>query len=186
MPFCRRYFHPGQLQFITTRTDHRAPIFSSDRFRRDFVEVLNHLRLERQFLLVGWVLMPEHFHRLASPNWPEPAATLSLILQRLKERTARRLLAALRQHPENRGCRKMRARFPVPPSVHEESHDRLGQRRVYPLNVDSEKKRLERLDSMHHNPLQRDLVSSPPPWPWSSWRFYYLGDASVLEMDRRS
>ncbi len=56
MPFYRRSFHPGQLQLITTSTDRRAPIFSSDRFRRDFVEVLKHLRLEMQFLLVGWVL----------------------------------------------------------------------------------------------------------------------------------
>ncbi len=68
MPFDRRYFHPGPLQFITTSPDRRAPIFSSDRFRRDFVEVLNHLRLEMQFLLVGWVLMPDHFHLLGKPK----------------------------------------------------------------------------------------------------------------------
>jgi putative transposase len=181
MPFCRRYFHPGQLQFITTSTYRRTPIFSSDRFRRDFVQVLNQLRHEMQFLLVGWLLMPEHFHLLIKP---EPADTTSLILQRLKDRTARRILAALRKHPENSWCRKMLARFRLPPSVHDESHCRVWQRRFYPFNVYSERKRLEKLDYMHHNPVKRGLVSSPDQWPWSSWRFYYVDDASILEMDR--
>jgi hypothetical protein len=27
-------------------------------------------------------------------------------------------------------------------------------------------------------------VASPEPWPWSSFRFYYLNDSSVLSMDR--
>jgi hypothetical protein len=36
---------------------------------------------------------------------------------------------------------------------------------------------------MHHNPVKRGLVSSPGDWLWSSWRFYFLHDASVLRMD---
>ena len=30
----------------------------------------------------------------------------------------------------------------------------------------------------------RRLVAAPGDWPWSSWRFYYLRDASRLEIDR--
>lgn len=37
---------------------------------------------------------------------------------------------------------------------------------------------------MHDNPVKRGLVTSAGDWPWSSRRFYYLGDRSVLEMDR--
>ena len=183
MPLHRRYFHPGQLQFVTPSTYRRTPVFSSERFCRDFVEVLNELRHAMQFLLVGWVLMPDHFHLLIKP---EPADTTSLILQRLKGRTARRILAALRQHPENGWCRKMLARFRLPPSVHDECHYRVWQRRFYPFNVSSVKKRREKLNYMHSNPVQRGLVSSPEQWPWSSWRFYCLDDASVLAVDRCS
>jgi putative transposase len=181
MPFYRRYYHPGQLQFVTSSTYRRTPVFSSQRFCRDFVEVLDGLRHEMQFLLVGWVLMPDHFHLLIKP---EPADSTSLILQRLKDRTARRILAALRRHPENGWCRKMLGRFRLPPSVHDEYHCRVWQRRFYPFNVYSERKRLEKLDYMHGNPVQRRLVSSPDQWPWSSWRFYHLEDACVRAMDR--
>jgi hypothetical protein len=53
-----------------------------------------------------------------------------------------------------------------------------------PFNVFTEKKHMQKLDYMHNNPVQRRLVSSPHQWPWSSYRFYYRNDSSVLAMDR--
>jgi len=37
---------------------------------------------------------------------------------------------------------------------------------------------------MHNNPVKRGLVKGPGDWPWSSWRYYFLQDASLLAMDR--
>jgi putative transposase len=36
------------------------------------------------------------------------------------------------------------------------------------FNVFSEKKRQEKLNYMHNNPVKRGLVSAPGDWPWSS------------------
>jgi hypothetical protein len=47
-----RYFEPGQLQFLTTSTYRRNPLFPSDRFRWYFEEVLRELRPETGFLLI--------------------------------------------------------------------------------------------------------------------------------------
>jgi REP element-mobilizing transposase RayT len=47
-----------------------------------FVEVLREYRQEAGFLLLGWVLMPEHFHLLSKP---EPAESTSRLLQELKK-----------------------------------------------------------------------------------------------------
>ncbi len=47
-----------------------------------------------------------------------------------------------------------------------------------------EKKRVEKLNYMHGNPTKRRLVAEPGDWQWSSWRFYQLGDVSVLATDR--
>ena len=54
----------------------------------------------------------------------------------------------------------------------------------YDMNIWSEKKRLEKLTSMHNNPVKRGPVGQPGDWPWSSWRVYYLEDPSILAMDR--
>ena len=42
----------------------------------------------------------------------------------------------------------------------------------------------QEVDSMHNNPVRRTRVSSLGDGPWSSWRFHYWQDTSVLRMDR--
>ncbi len=159
----------------------RARIFDSDRFKRHFTKTLAELRSELGFRIVGYVLMPEHCHLLI---WPSELADPSQIMQKLAERTANFILRNLRRNLEFPWCRKMLTRFELPATVHHHAHSRVGQRGGYDMNIWSEKKRLEKLNYMHNNPLKRRLVESPGDWPWSSWRFYYLGDESVLAMDR--
>ncbi|MGH9440276.1 MAG: REP-associated tyrosine transposase [Terriglobia bacterium] len=181
MPLYHRFYCPGELQFLTASTYRRTPLFRSERFRRYFVQRLEEVREATHFLLAGWVLMPEHFHLLIRPG---PAETTPAIMKALKEASATRILKTLRGNAEHPWCRGTLARLRLPPTVHDESHYRLWQRRFYPFNVFSEKKFQEKLDYMHNNPVVRGLVSSPGDWPWSSWRFYYLGDSSMLRMDR--
>jgi len=181
MPTHKRHFAPGQLQFLTSSTYRRAKLFESDPFRLSFVEVLRQLRIEMGFLLISWVLMPDHFHLLIKP---EPVASTSRFMQELKKRTAQQILSALSANQRVPWCEKMLARLRLPPTVHSDSQFRAWQRRFYPFGVYSEKKRLEKLNYMHGNPVKCGLVASPEQWPWSSFRFYYLNDSSVLSMDR--
>jgi hypothetical protein len=66
MPVSGRHFAPGQLQFITSSTYRRTKLLDSHRFRCDVVEVLRHFRRETGFLLVGWVLRPQHVQGLGA------------------------------------------------------------------------------------------------------------------------
>jgi putative transposase len=179
-----RYFAPGQLQFITASTYRRAPLFLSPRFCREFVAGLQEVRSEFGFRMLGWVLMPDHFHLLI---WPETAPSTSNIVKQLKQRTGARILKILRQNQSNRWCVEMLAYLRLPSTVHDHVGYRLWQRRFYPFGVYTEKKRLEKLDYMHGNPVKRGLAPSPAQWSrlaGSSFRFYHLGDDSVLRMDR--
>ena len=181
MPICGRHFEPGHLQFITTSTYRRVPLFSIPSFPQLFVDALRAARAKFSFLLVGWVLMPEHFHLLFQP-WP--ARATPEMIKDLKQRSAHAILEALRARKEIPECRAPLRAFLLPPTVQDHAHFRVWQRRYIPFNVYSEKKRLEKLDYMHNNPVKPRLVASPGDWPWSSWRFYFWGDRSLLEMDR--
>jgi len=52
------------------------------------------------------------------------------------------------------------------------------------MNIWTAKKVQEKLNYMYNNPVKRGLVKEPGDWLWSSWRFYFLHDASPLAMDR--
>ena len=181
MPVCRRYFAPGQLLFITSSVYRRLKLFASHRLRCEFVETLRQLGQEMGFLLIGWVLMPEHFHLLIRP---EPAESTSRLMQELKRRTAQQIVSVLTGNQGHSWCRKMLTDLRLPPTVHSDSRYRVWQRRFYPYGVYSERKRLEKLNYMHNNPVKRGLVRSREECPWSSFRFYYLNDSSLLSMDK--
>ncbi len=124
--------------------------------------------------------MPDNFHLLL---WPQPAETTSRIVQQLKQRTAARILDILQKNSSSRWCQQMLARLRLPETVHDQAKFRVWQRRFYPFGIYTERKRTEKLNYMHSNPVKRGLVNSPEQWPWSSFRFYHLNDGSILKMD---
>jgi len=105
-------------------------------------------------------------------------------MQELKKRSAQQIIAALTRNQANPRCSKLLARLRLPPTVHSDCYYRLWQRRYVPFSVFTNRKHQEKLDYMHNNPVTARLVSSPDQWMWSSFRFYYLNDSSVLAMDR--
>ena len=181
MPRLKHFYDQNHFHYLTDSTYRRVRIFDSDRFKRKFIQTLNDLRAELGFKVFGYVLMPEHCHLLI---WPGAAANPSQIMQKLSERTANFIIRNLRQNLAFPWCQRMLKRFESPPTVHHHAHYRVWNRRGYDMNIWSEKKRKQKIDYMHNNPVKRGLVAHPGDWPWSSWRFYYLEDSSILAMDR--
>src|SRR5882724_4332803 len=111
--------------------------------------------------------MPEHFHLLISE--PEKG-TPSTVMQVLKQRFSRQVLAQLR-----RG--RNRAQLSLWP---EKEH--VWQRRFYDFNVWSKAKRIEKLRYMHRNPVKRGLALEPAQWDWSSYRWYESGEVGPVRI----
>jgi transposase IS200 family protein len=71
----------------------RLPLLASARNRDLFLRVLESVRRRHHFVVVGYVVMPEHVHLLiGEPQRGDP----SLVMKALKQGFARRLLKRLR------------------------------------------------------------------------------------------
>src|SRR5208283_1152020 len=150
----------GHLHFITFTCYRRLPLLRSVRARNIFVEILDDVRNRYGFSLVGHVVMPDHVHLLIG----EPAiGTPSTVIQVVKQRVSRRL-----RHK----TRALSGQLKLTLEQGESSPPRFWQRRFYDFNVWSLKKRVEKLDYMHMNPLKRKLADHPMDWPWSSFSSY--------------
>ncbi len=151
------------LHFITCSCYRRLPFLGSAKARDRFLSILEETRQRYRFVVVGYVVMPEHIHLLITE--PE-ATTRSTVMQVLKQRTAHALLPRRKRHdPRQR------------PLFGEESKRAFWQARFYDFNVWTTKKRVEKLRYMHRNAVKRRLVDSPEHWRWSSYRHYLLGEA---------
>src|ERR1700690_2554310 len=89
-----RSYGAHDLHFITCSCYRRLPLLRSARSRDLLLSVLEQTRKRYRFVVVGYVVMPEHIHLLLSE--PE-VGTPSTVMQVLKQRTARVLLPKLRR-----------------------------------------------------------------------------------------
>jgi putative transposase len=168
----KRLYGKGHFHFITFSCYRRLPLLKTGRARDVFVKELSKIRDEMGFLLSGYVVMPEHVHLLIS----EPKqGTPSTVLQKLKLRVARKL----RKRQRRPGAAQLRLPF----TESGEPLRAFWQARFYDFNAYTTGKKKEKLNYMHGNPVKRGLVEHPKDWRWSSWNFYYEGDARMVKMD---
>ena len=123
-------------------------------YARDiFVGILDQVRSRYGFDVIGYVVMPEHFHLMVTePDRRDP----SVVMKVLKQTVARKLLA--------------------------EDADHFWHKRFYDFNVYSQQKFAEKLRYMHRNPVTRGLVQNPEDWKWS-YRTYAFKENGPVRMD---
>jgi putative transposase len=164
-----RTYGAYHLHFITCSCYRRLPFLSTARSRDSFLSILEQTRQRYRFVVVGYVVMPEHFHLLITePETGNP----STVMQVLKQRSAHALLPK-----RKRRDRHQRQLFP------EEMGRAFWQARFYDFNVWTTKKRVEKLRYMHRNPVKRGLVDSPEQWRWSSYRFYLFEESGSVRIN---
>jgi len=64
----RRYNGRGDLHFVTFSCYRRLPLLRTIRARNLFVRALGAIHERYKFLLVGYVVMPDHVHLLISES----------------------------------------------------------------------------------------------------------------------
>ena len=68
-------------------------------------------------------------------------------------------------------------------AFHGPTTPRFWQPRFYDFNVWSARKRREKLEYMHRNPVTRGLVKDPKDWLWSSYSSYSGKGIPLLHVD---
>jgi putative transposase len=165
----KRYYGAGHLHFITCSCYRRQPFLGSPRSRDMFLAVLERMRERYQFVVVGYVIMPEHIHLLISePQEKNP----SVVMQALKLGFARRIVVEAKRRTS-----------PLQANLFNHAPRHIWQKRFYDFNVWTEHKRIEKLRYMHRNPVKRGLTQSPELWPWSSFRAYFLGETGIVKVN---
>jgi len=166
----KRYYGTGHLHFITFTCYHRQPWLASPRRRDQFLKVFEQVRQRYKFVVVGYVVMPEHVHLLISePEKGDP----SRVVQAIKQGFARLVLRPRRG-------RRRRAQ----PSLFAAGSEHVWQKRFYDFKVWSRHQRIEKLRYMHENPVRRSLVLESEQWTWSSYRSYACGETGAVRINQ--
>jgi putative transposase len=168
----KRYYGLGDLHFLTFSCYGRLPLLRTARARNVVVQALSKIHERYGFTLAGYVVMTEHIHLLVG----EPSiATPSLVMKVLKQRVSRDLRMGERNLP-TAGLQSLLRNG-------DEELPRFWQPRFYDFNIYSAKKKREKLEYMHANPVKRGLVNDPGAWIRSSYLFYEKGEPGLTPID---
>jgi putative transposase len=162
VPRLNRCYGHGFLHFITFSCYRRLRLLGTAQRRDLLLRLLEQTRKSYRFVVVGYVVMPEHVHLLLSePDRGDPGT----VVQVLKQRFARAVLREIRSR-----------QIAGQPRLWSDSTDQhhVWQARFYDFVVYTKTKKLEKLHYMHQNPVKRGLVLDPKQWQWSSYQDYVL------------
>src|SRR5437762_3237323 len=139
----RRIADRDRVFFVTTDLAKTAPDLTPA--ERDVVlDALGKVRTACNFLLLGYVVMPDHAHALLGVT----SGSLASIMNRWKSTTGHSIQKARR-------CRGA-----------------LWQARYFDFICRRTRDVSNKLEYIHENPVKAGLVSRPEDWRWSSAGFY--------------
>jgi putative transposase len=151
----RRLFISGKIFFVTCNILRTRTEFTKHEFAL-LAGVLERVRQRRQFLLSGYVFMPDHWHALI---FPAAGDTLPRVMGSLKIASNR----AVNRSRNTRGD--------------------FWQLRYFDRAIRTVKEYLDALQYMHFNPVKNGLAKKPEDWPWSSFHSYGGPGPIHLPMD---
>ncbi len=83
----KRYYGQDQLHFVTFSCYRRLALLGTARARNMFAKELSRARRDYGFLLVGYVVMPNHVHLLMSePRKGTPSTVMQMLKHGFRER----------------------------------------------------------------------------------------------------
>jgi len=177
----RKFNFPGDIHFVTIRTFNNIPFFKAESCCKVFLEILDKLRVELKFEVLGYCIMLDHVHFLIQPRIiSQPRVSpnsfgegsqapnefgvtqkedISYIFKRIKGATAREI----NKHLKRQG--------------------NFWKHRFYDFNIYTRKKFDEKLKYIHKNPIKHGLVEDISTYKYCSWRNYELNDQSIFRIN---
>lgn len=166
------------LYFITSATTHWLPIFLSQRYFNILTEAFSLCRRSKGLRLYAYVLMPNHFHIIASS---EPSTALPNIIHDLKRYTSREVTRSLGRDD----CWSLlQVIAETAMRTHRDHGLCVWQENYQPVPIFTQRFLRQKLDYLHEKPVREGYVRTAGDWLYSSAGEYATGQAGMMEIDR--
>lgn len=174
----RPTFDPDHLYFITTTAVQRLHLFSRPVVKRIIVDSLNYMRVESWIKLHVFVVMPNHVHLIV--RFLE-GHTLSDTVRDFKKHTARQII---RQHQAENDDQVLTVLQGAAGQISDQQY-KVWEDGYDARDIFSEEFLRQKAEYCHNNPCQPHwaLVERPEQYPWSSARYYLLGEPAIIDVD---
>lgn len=166
-----------RFYFVTSTVVRFTPIFANQRFCHILISNIKHYREKYKFVVLGYVIMPSHFHWILIVN--PKYGTISDIMRDIKKFTAWQIFDIL-EESNNQTFLKI---FQESAEGINDQKKKLWMQRFDDEVIRNQQMFWAKLNYIHNNPLKAGLVSRAEDYKYSSARNYINKDQSVLDVD---
>lgn len=171
----RPEFDPEDLYFVTTTAAKRTRIFQREIVKRILADGLYYVCLMNKVQLYAFAVMPNHVHVMVQcpPDCPP-----SRWARAFKTSTSQLIIRLYGVRQNHRALQSLEALVTRP----EKQQYKVWEDDYLAKSVITPEFCAEKIEYIHNNPVQPhwQLADSPEEYPWSSARYYAMGESTVI------
>ncbi|MEP4095753.1 transposase [Reichenbachiella sp.] len=172
-----KFRDPEGIYFVTSTVVHWIDLFTRREFKYIVVDSLKYCQKEKGLIIHAWVLMPSHLHMVISTN----GKPLESIMRDFKKHTSRAIIKELDRINESRKEWLMRAFGNAAKKVKRVTSYKVWQDGNHPILLDTNQLQEQKVDYIHRNPVETEVVDESVYYWYSSARDY-SGQKGLLEV----
>ena len=172
-----KFQDPKGMYFITNTIVHWIDLFTRKELRHIVLDSLKHCQKEKGLIIHSWVIMPSHLHMIISSE-KDP---LQGIIRDFKKHVSREIIKEIKRINESRREWLLRGFKKSGEKLKRIQEYKVWQDGSRPIHLDSAKLMDEKVDYIHYNPVEAEIVDEPEDYLYSSARDY-AGRKGLLDV----
>ncbi len=158
--------------FVTSTIIDWVPLIINDDIFMIILKSFQFCQENKGLQLLGFVIMPNHFHAIINM---EKSEKIPSVIRDLKRHTSQEISKYLENHSRRKLFWK--------DHFYGGKVNNVWQEGYHPEMIKSDKWFLQKLDYVHNNPVKAGFVEKPEYWKYSSARNYISSDHSLIKLD---
>lgn len=171
-----KFNDPDGIYFVTLTVVHWIDLFTRKELKYLIIENLIHCQNNRALVIHAWCIMPSHIHLIISSK-----ESLSGIMRDFKKYTSRKIISTIQEINESRREWLLRGFKKAGEKLKRIQGHKVWKDGNQPKQLISNSFMQQKLDYIHHNPVEDGIVDEPEHYTYSSARDY-AGSRGLIEI----
>ena len=172
--------NPEGLYFITLTIVDWIDIFTRPVYKQIIIDSLKYCIHNKGLELYAYVIMPSHIHLIVSSGH---GFELSETIKDFKKYTSKKIVQCIKEYSESRREWILEKFSFAADKIKRGVNYKLWQDGFHPVELDTNAIIDQRLDYLHNNPVEEEIVEKPEDYLYSSAR-NYCGMIGVIDVTR--
>ncbi|KAA3634662.1 MAG: hypothetical protein DWP97_06565 [Calditrichaeota bacterium] len=164
----------GEIFFVTSTIVGFINIFNRNEYAEILIENLNFYQKRGDFVVLAFVIMPNHFHFIVKTN----SMSISNIIGNFKRYTSKQITRKLLEQNDLKLIEKLYTFGQNEPST----DSKIWKPRFDCFTINNIETLKQKIEYIHFNPVKKGIVNTSEDWKYSS-AVNYKGGEGLVEVD---